>query len=170
MIRTACIKSKWKEGDDDSGEPGGYGDAHWQLSHTIPQSLLHVSHQIREEAFHVLAAYPFPVVCNVWCSGEVEGWIQDPEEFQPHARPTIETMGLDYHPEHARVHKQIGKLAPKTTKLRLCLHADDDHQIVEDLEACRWSIIDDVFLVTTYWGNWQCVDVDLEGIHQAMQT
>lgn len=81
MILTTCIKSKWKEGDGDNGEPGGYRDAHWQLSHTIPQSLLQVSHQIREEAFHALAAYPFTVVCNVWCNGEVEGWIQDPEDF-----------------------------------------------------------------------------------------
>ena len=74
-------------------------------------------------------------------SGEVEGLIQDPQEFQPHARPNIQTIGLDYHPEHARVHKQMEKLAPKTTKLRLCLYADDDHQIVEGLEACRWSLI-----------------------------
>ena len=111
MILTPCIKSKWKEGDDDSGEPGGYGDAHWQLSHTIPQSLLQVSHQIREEAFHALATYPFTVVRNVWCSGEVEGRIQDPEEF--HARPTIQAIGLDYHPEHARVHKQMKNSHPK---------------------------------------------------------
>lgn len=32
------------------------------------------------------------------------------------------------------------------------------------------NLIDDLFLAMRYWGNWQCVDIDLEGIHQAIQT
>lgn len=62
------------------------------------------------------------------------------------------------------------RLAPTTRRLRLCLYADDDHQIVEDLESCWWSLANNVLMVTTYWGNWQRVDIGLEGMHQAMQT
>ena len=105
--------------------------------------------------------------------GDVEGWIQDPESIGRHLRPTIEgprKMGVNCQQDHEKTHEQSAKLNPITKFLRVCLLMEDHTEIIEDLEACRRSLVDSVFLTTTYWGHWQHVDLDLEGTHEAMVT
>lgn len=171
MILTACIKPTWTQPEEGTEEYDCQSQAPWKwyLSHAIPRPLFQVSKSMRGEALQALAIYPgLVLICNVWPDGETEGWCTQPDAYPEPSRPTRGTMRMSR--ECEEVHKKYEKLNPRSRNLRVCLYADDDHGIVDDLEACRRSLVRTVFEIVEYFPVWDRVDLDLDGTNQAMIT
>lgn len=180
LIFTNCIESsQWVEGDDEDDEESSYRDPPpWYLSVTIPQSLLLVAKQIRQEALNAMAVHhDLAVVCNVFPSGEVyPGYIAEGNGRQesPPPRPTTSSFDImSSSGDFGRVRKQCAEIpSPKGLMLMLKLHADGEgteHGLVDELEAVRRSVAPDVFLAAEYLPQWQHVHIDLDGVDEAMK-
>ncbi len=156
MILAACVIPSWiKENSDQAREP------HWYLSHTVPKSILHLSKQLRTEAFTALSRYPgLTVICNVRADYEIEFTIPD---VYPPSLENLSVTPEDYWHSLRRVYLQCKRLhAPGGRKLTLRLYNYYDCQFL--LKSAAACLAENVYVATDLWPKWESVVIDVDAM------
>lgn len=162
MILAACVIPSWvKEDSDHAHEPS------WYLSHTISNSILLLSKQLRAEAFTALARYPsLTVICIVRADCEIGFSIPDAYP------PTLENLSITaeaYLHSFSRVFLQCKRLpAPRGRKLTLRLY--DYHDPPSSCEIATECLAENVCVAGDLWPVWESLFIDVAGMDVRMMT
>ena len=178
MIFSTCIKSTRTSNKGDRLPT-------WFLSHRLPQSLLFLSKQIRDEALSALATHPgLRVNCYIWADvftprRYAEDLDLNPDQvFHFHQLRTERRVMGPLNAAHCkkdfyRVRDQCRQLnVPKGMSLTIKFCDDgkstQDHLLIE-LVAMRRTLVDAAFLAAEEWPQWRHVNIDVAAMNDAMR-
>ena len=170
LIFEFCISPSLWNGYDPEYYPSEIVPS-WYLSHMISPSLLQLNKQTRQEAFGFLAFYPLlTVACNADCEGLF--YFNPGVTIKPPVGKPESKLARGIARGFGKVRKQCIVLA-RFRKLRLTigLYADgeEEHNAVDEIEAVRLSIVDEIFLAINYVPPWRHVEIDLDGVDEMMR-